>query len=194
VFQTSPIPTAIKLSHRLRQIVHVGKRKVHALGTSRGHNMCCISGQKQMAKLQGLGHKAPHSGYALLQNAALGRPPPVRATQASLQFTPDAVIAPLRDILIRGALQIEPRDAWGTHAVQRKTARVVHIDQLLPRRRRLSQDAQPGEGVRAVVDAQCALWEYAAANTVEPITTCDVVTADLILVSVPAHMDARLLR
>ena len=76
-----------------------------------------------------------------------------------------------------GALEVEPGDLRRAHAVEREAAVVPGVDELLARRRRLREDAEPAEGVLAREDAQDAVGNAVAADAVESVATGDDVAA-----------------
>lgn len=65
------------------------------------------------------------------------------------QLVPDPLIGPEAELLIRRALQIEPRDRRRANAEERESALVVRVDQFFGRGRRFGQDSQPGERINA---------------------------------------------
>ena len=72
--------------------------------------MRSIAREKHAAVPHGFDHEAAHSSHAFLQNWAFIQPPVTIVCQPSLKFLPDAILGPFREILIRGALQIQARD------------------------------------------------------------------------------------
>ena len=76
-------------------------------------------------------------------------------------------------------LQVQPRDLGRAHAVEREAALVVRVDQLVVRRRRLGEDAEPRERVRRArrsVSAPCGI--DCAADAVEAVAAGDEVAGE----------------
>src|SRR6202790_2535596 len=76
-----------------------------------------------------------------------------------MQILPDPFIRPVADILFGRDLQIQPRDLRRAHAIERESALMVGVDQLVMGGRRGGQDAEPCERIRAL---ECG--EHAGGN------------------------------
>src|SRR6185369_11821676 len=150
---------SIKRPKRLREIMHVGKRQVHALCTGWWNNMGRVPCKEETTILKRLDNEAAHPSNALLQDSAFCRTPAVFAAESPAKLAPDAIIAPFRDILIGFALEVEPRDARGSHAVERKSAFVVHVDQLIAGGCGFRKDSKPCEWIGAIVNGEYPAWE-----------------------------------
>ena len=117
---------------------------------------------------------------ALLEDRPLGQRRSRRCAEPRLQLLPDALVGPLVEVLVGGALQVEPARARRAHAEQREAALVVGVDQLVGRGRRLGQDAEPGERIDALVDSCSAPAGIAgAADAVEAVAAGDEVAVQL---------------
>src|SRR5579862_617856 len=92
------------------------------------------------------------------------------ARQPPLQFFPDPVIRPLRQIFIRSALEIKARDLWTTHTVESETALMVAVDQFFGRRRCLRQNAEPCERKIPLIDRQ-RVFNARATHPVKSVAT-----------------------
>src|SRR5262249_40637045 len=135
--------------------------------------------------------EAAHSGDALFQYGAFAKPPSVGALEACMQLAPDALVRPIGDVLVRCDLQIESRDLRRAHAVEREAMLVVGVDQLVLRRRRLREDAQPGERVRPLEDAKYARWDRLPADPVKAVAAGDCVASELGLLAIGMERDPR---
>src|SRR5579863_2990481 len=131
--------------------------------------------------LHRLHNKAAHSRHALLQDWSGHWLPAVRAFETRLQFVPDAIVAPLVKILVWPALQIEPRDLRRTHAVERESTLVMHIEQLLARRRRLRKNAEPRKRICTLEDLQRGRRNCRPADSMKSIAPGDKLACDLVL-------------
>ena len=111
-----------------------------------------IAGKKHAPVTHGFCNKAAHSGDALLRNRSHVGLPSIITLQASVKFIPDSIVGPLRNVFIRRALQIQSRDSVGAHAEQRETPLVQAVDEFRRRRGGVGQNAEPAEGIDALVD------------------------------------------
>ena len=80
-------------------------------------------------------------------------------------------------------LQIEPGDLRRAHAVEREAALVIGVDQLVARRRRLRQDAQPARTDRCARTPRARRRESRPAHAVKAVATGDRVAAKLELLA-----------
>ena len=92
-----------------------------------------------------------------MDDGAFGEFPAVVSGEAFLQFVPDAVVGPEREIFVGRALQIEAADLRRTHGEKSEAAVVVCVDEFVGRRRGLGEDAEPAERVVAFVGSEDAL-------------------------------------
>src|SRR5215471_9786769 len=60
-------------------------------------------------------------------------------------------VRPVLDVVVRGALQVEPCQGRRAHGVKRKAALVIGIDQLVFGRRRFGQNPDPAEWIFAII-------------------------------------------
>src|SRR5262249_1080328 len=141
-----------------------------------------IAGEKKPAVLHGLDDEAAHGGDALLQNRAFGEF--ARAADAGMQFLPDTRVRPVLDIVVGGALQVEPRQGRRAHGVKRKAALVLGIDQLVFGRRRLGQTPDPAERIFAIIGRERGGRNARPANAVKTVAAADEVAAELFLLAV----------
>src|SRR6059058_4560210 len=98
--------------------------------------------------LHRFGDHAPHRGDAGLDDLArlefgLGK------TKAKL--VPNSPLGPGVYGVVGVDLEIEPADLRRSHAVQGEAAVVVRVDELVRRWRWFREDAEPGEGIGALV-------------------------------------------
>ena len=106
---------------------------------------------------------------ALLRTGPSLEPQPASAGEPRVQLLPDALVRPVGDILVRGALQVEPGDLRRAHGEQGEAALVAGVDQLLRGGRRLGEDAEPRERVGPLVHVQRALRDARPAHAVEAV-------------------------
>ena len=174
-----------------RKHQHVRRRQVQPFRACRRDDVCRVAGEEQLAILHRRRHEAAHRRDALLNDAADRRLPPVVGSHPRQHFVPDRIIRPVIDRVVRRYLQVEPRDARRTHAEQREAAIVASVDELRRRRRRFSQDAEPGKRVGAFVDGELALRNRRTADAMEPVTSGNEVAGDLVVVPSVTEPDRR---
>ena len=77
---------------------------------------------------------------------------PVRfAREPDVQFLPDSCRPANSDVFIGIALEVQPADAWRTHAEQGEAALMVSVDEFFGGRRRFGKNTEPAEGIHALV-------------------------------------------
>ena len=96
------------------------------------------------------------------------------------------------NVLVVIALQIEPRQRRRAHGVEREAAVGVGIDQLVIRRRRLRQNAEPAERIIALEHAEHAVGNARPADAVEAVAAGDEVAIDLLRAALMREADLRL--
>src|SRR5207302_2743447 len=107
------------------------------------------------------------------------------------QLVPEALVRPLVDMVVERALHIVAAAVGRTHGAERKSARVVGIDQLGADRRGFRQDAEPAERIDPLVGLDCR-WVYAgAADAMKTVAAGDEVAFDLVGHAVLDVADAR---
>src|SRR6185437_13111179 len=100
--------------------------------------------------------------------------------QPELQFIPEAVVRPLVDMIVERTLHVVAAAARRAHGAERKTARMVGIDQLMADRRRLRQDAEPAERIDPL-EGFDGLWlDAGAADAMKAVAARDEVATDLV--------------
>src|SRR5438067_5587982 len=139
---------AIACRQRLGEHPDIAKRQIHAFGSGGWHDVGGVARQEEAAALHGLSYQAAHRRDAVLDDLAglqpgLGQPKP--------ELIPDAILRPGVHRLGGVDLKVEAADLRGPHAVQRKAALVVGVDQLVGCWRRPRQDPEPGKGVGSLV-------------------------------------------
>ena len=139
---------AIACRQRLGEHPDIAKRQVHAFGSGGRNDVGGVARQEEAAALHGLSDQAAHRRDAVLDDLArlqpgLGQPKP--------ELIPDAILRPGVHRLVGVDLKVEAADLRGPHAVQRKAALVVGVDQFVRRGRRLRQDPEPGKWIAAFV-------------------------------------------
>src|SRR5262249_49883535 len=70
--------------------------------------------------------------------------------ESLMQFRPHAVVGPALEVFLGRHLDVQPRDLGRTHAVERKAALMGRINELVVRRRRFGEQAEPRKGIRAL--------------------------------------------
>jgi len=137
-----------------------------------------VSGEEKTAVLHGLDDEAAHAGDGFLRDGAFHELPAVVGGKARLQFFPDAVVGPEREVFLRCALQVEAADFRRTHGEEREAAVMVNVDKFFRSRRRLRQDAEPTEGIVAIVDGEDAVGYSGAGDSVETVAAGDEVAVE----------------
>ena len=153
-----------------------------------------IAGEKQSPVAHRLGDEAAHPGHALLQDRSLRRHPAVLGVEPPAQLGPDAIVGPLRDVLVWRALEVQARDRRRAHAEQREAPLVETVDELMGRRRRRRENAQPAERIVAFVGSQMLRWNRGTADAVKAVAPGDEIAADLVRHGVQLKTHARLRR
>src|SRR5437016_3850493 len=97
-----------------------------------------------------------------------------------MQLLPDSLIWPKGEILLRCALEIEPRHLGRAHREQCKAVLVPCVDELIGGGRCRRQNAEPGEWVYPLENADRALRDARARDAVKSIATGDEVAAHLV--------------
>src|SRR5262249_17802649 len=133
--------------------------------------------------------EAAHGGDALLQHRAFGEF--ARATDAGVQFLPDARVRPVFNVVVGRALQVEPRQGRRAHGVKRKAALVIGIDQLVFGRRRLGQNPDPAERIFAVIGRKRGGGNTRPANAVKTVAAANEVAGELFLLAVVGEANFR---
>jgi hypothetical protein len=173
--------------------VDVGDGQVHALGARWRHDVGGVAGQHEPAVAHRRRHEAAHAGDRLLDHRSVEQPEPVGGGQADGQLRPDPVVGPFGDVLVRCHLEVQPRDLGRAHAVEREAPIVAAVDQLLGRGSGLGEDAEPGERVLAVVDAEVAGRDRRPAQAVEAVATGHHVAHEPDLLAAVAELHRRLI-
>src|SRR5215204_451286 len=97
-----------------------------------------------------------------------------------MQLLPDFRVWPFANVLVRGALNVEPHQLRRAHAEQRKTARMKAVDQLLGDRSRLRQNAEPAERIFPLVRSQDAVRNARSADAVKAVAAADEIAIELV--------------
>ena len=142
--------------------------------------MCRVTREEELSILHGLDNETSHSGDAFLKHGALGEFPAVRGLEPGVKFLPDSLVRPVVEVFFRLALKIKTRNRWRTHAEQRKTTRVVGVDEFFRRGRRLSQNAEPGERVNALKHAEDSRRDGRPANAVKTVAAADKIAGQFL--------------
>src|SRR6476620_6988446 len=98
----------------------------------------------------------------------------------ALQFVPEALVRPLRDIVVERTLHIIAAAPGRAHGAERKSARVVGIDQLRADRPRLRQDAEPTERIDPLIGLDRRRLYAGAAAAMKTVAASDEVAFDLV--------------
>ena len=110
-----------------------------------------------------------------------------------MQLLPDARVRPVLDVVVRRALQVEPRQRRRAHRVKRKAAIVIGIDQLVFRRRRFRQHPDPAERIFAIIGREHTSWNARPAYAVKAVAAADEVAGELLVLAVVPEPDFRCL-
>src|SRR4029077_17946575 len=138
-----------------------------------------VPGKKKTAVLHGLDDKTVHLGDVLLQDRPFNQFPTFLRGESSLELLPNSFVGPKPQILIRGALDIKAADLRRAHAEQSETALVISVDQLLRRRRRLRENAQPSEGIIALENRERARGNGGTADAMETVAAGNEIAGQL---------------
>src|ERR1700733_5381013 len=95
-----------------------------------------------------------------------------------MQLLPDSRVGPVANALVCRHLEIEAADSRRTHAEQCETALVIAVDQLLARWRDACEDAEPGEGILALVCGKHPCRNALSRHAVKAVTPRDDVALD----------------
>ena len=74
--------------------------------------------------------------------------------EATLELGPEALVAPLFDAIVDRTLHVAAHARRRAHAREREAALGVRVDQFVPCRRHVGQDAEPTERIDALVDVE----------------------------------------
>src|ERR1700681_728053 len=100
-----------------------------------------------------------------------------------MQILPYPFVRPVADILFGRDLQIQPRDFRRAHAIERESALMVGVDQLVMGGRRGGQDAEPGERIRALERGEHAGGNRTPAHALKTVAAGDNVARELDLLA-----------
>src|SRR4030095_87593 len=109
----------------------------------------------------------------------LGRPS-VLGFEPGTELCPDALVRPRLELLGRRALEVHPLDVRRPGAHQHETALVHRVYQFVGRWRCLAQDAEPAEGIKALVDLKHACGNRRPADALRAIAAGDEVSGNLL--------------
>jgi len=156
----------------------VGNGEIQSFGAGGGNDVGGVAGEVESAELHGFDDEAAHAGDTFLDDGTFGEFPAIVSGEALLQFVPDAVVGPEREIFVRRALQIEAADFRRTHGEKSEAAVVVCVDEFVGGRRSLGEDAKPAERIVAFVGGKNALRDGGAGDAVEAVAAGDEVTVE----------------
>src|SRR6476661_5240032 len=175
-----------------REHHHIGKCQVHPFCASRRNDVRAVAGKEKPTILHRFDDETAHRRNALLQHLAFGEF--AGSAEPPVQFVPDTVVGPGFNLLIVITLKIEPRQAWGTHGVERKAAISVGIDQFVIGWRALRQDAQPAERIVSFEYTEHAVRNARPADAVEAVATHYEIAVDFLASPAMLETDFRFLR
>ena len=95
-----------------------------------------------------------------------------------MEFAPNAIVRPLRDVFVDFNLKIEPRHRIRAHGKERKAVGMMHVDQFRVDRRRLAENAEPRKRIFAVVGLNRIDWNRRTADAVEAVAAGNEVARD----------------
>src|ERR1035437_8438343 len=145
------VAAAVPGDQSVVQVTGIGESKVQAFRARRRHYVCGVADQEQLAETHRVAHQAAHRGDALVEDLPVLECP-ARGAKPYIQLLPDAIIRPVRDVFVRGDLQVEAADGLRAHAVHGKAPLVERVDELVGGRLYTRQDAQPTEWVLPLKD------------------------------------------
>ena len=108
-----------------------------------------------------------------------------------VELLPDPLVGPVRDVVVRVDLDVEPAQLGDAQAVQREPALVRGVDQLVRRGGDLGEDPEPAERVLARALGQHAVGDGVAADAVEAVAAGYRLAVELLLGAFVAVADRR---
>ena len=156
----------------------VGYGEVESFGAGGRDDVGGVAGEEEAAVLHRLNDEATHSGNGFLGDGAFGEFPAVAGGEALVEFAPDAVIGPEREIFVGRALQIEAADFGRAHGEQCEATIVMYVDEFFGSGRRLGENAEPAEGIVAFVNGEDARGDGVAGEAVEAVAAGDKVAVE----------------
>ena len=165
--------------------------EVETFGAGRRDDVRGIAREEQTPVAHGLADETAHRHDVLLEDRPLYRLPAVVGRETLAQLAPDAVLAPLRRIVVRIALQVHALDLGRARTDQGETTLVQGVDEFLRRGCRAAQDAEPAERIDALERAQRSGRNRTAAHAVEAVATGDEVAGQDLTHAIGGEVDLR---
>ena len=174
--QTSS-PSRTSFASAAARIANVCDCEVQALRAGRRHDVRGVSGEEQPPVAASARRRSCASRDALLEDRAFVAASSRRARVAALELLPDPLVGPLVEVLVRRALEVEPRDLRRAHAVKREAA-LVRRRRSAPRSRAAPRRGCRASrtGTRARKTFENAVGDAVAADAVEAVAPGDDVS------------------
>ena len=172
--------------------MHVAGGEVESLGAGRRHDVRGVAGQEHAAEPHRLGDETAQRRDALFDRRPGDELVDRLLVQPSLQFVPEPVVRPLVDVIVERALHVIAAAVRRAHGAERKSARMVGVDQFMRDRRRLRQDAEPAERIDPLEGLDRRRLDAGAADAVKAVAAGDEVAGDLVADAVLDIGDARM--
>ena len=140
-----------------------------------------IAGQKHPPEPHRLGDEAAQRRDALFDRRPGDEFVDRLLVEPALQFVPEPFVRPLVDMIVERALHVIAAAVRRAHGAERKSPRVVGVDQFVADRRRLRQDAEPAERIDPLegLDRR-RLVTLARLTPVKAVAAGDEVAGDLV--------------
>src|ERR687894_324218 len=146
--------------------------------------MCRIPREVEPTVLHRLDGEAAHPNDALLDNRSLFEHPTVVDLGPRPKFLPDLLVRPITDVVVGIALEIHALNLRRPRTNKGETAFVQRVDQLLRRRGRLGEYAEPTEGVPSFVFGAYLHRDRRSAHPIVTIAASDHVAPQLVVLAV----------
>ncbi|MPN29304.1 hypothetical protein SDC9_176756 [bioreactor metagenome] len=137
-----------------------------------------VADQEHVAEAHRFGDEAAQRSNALLDRRACDHLFGDVLGQTAADFVPEALVRPVLDLLVQANLDVVAAAGVRTHRAQRKAALVVGVDQFFVHRRRVGQEAQPAEGIDALVFLELVARHRGTRSPVVAVAAGDVVAVD----------------
>ena len=146
------------------EIEHVARGEIQSLRSGRRHDVRRIASEKQLAVAHRLGDEAAQRRDALLDRRTRRHARGDVLADAQLEFVPEAIVAPLLDVIVERALHVAPHARRRAHAREREAALGIRVDQFIPCRRYVGQHAEPAERIGALETFNLSATESCAGS------------------------------
>src|SRR6187399_3334754 len=137
-----------------RELVYIAGREVEAFRPGRRHDVSRVAGEKQPSVAQRLRDETAQRRDALFDRRTGAELRRRLYGQPCAQLVPEALVAPLAEVVVERTLHVAAAPGRGTHAAEREPALVARIDELVRYRRHVREHTEPAERIHALVRAE----------------------------------------